>query len=136
MKAAFAARVNLVTKAAEVANFSCWSKKLRFVTEAHKKSLACSALKGASQHLNKVIMENSCVFPYLLPFLVGIGLDHNLHIFCNNLHFKRLQTVRSVASSSKFYRLLPDKENTANPQILVGALLKIESKGFIFCWHL
>ena len=81
-------------------------------------------------------MENSCVFPYLLPFLVGIGLDHNLHIFCNNLHFKRLQTVRSVASSGKFYRLLPDKENTANPQIFVGALLKIESKGFIFCWHL
>ena len=81
-----------------------------------KKSLPCSALKGASQHLNKVIMENSCVFPYLLPFLVGIGLDHNLHIFCNNLHFKRLQTVRSVASSGKFYRLPPDKENTANPQ--------------------
>ena len=46
-----------------------------------KKSLACSALKGASQHLNKVIRENSCVFPYLLPFLAGISLDHNLHIF-------------------------------------------------------
>ena len=58
-------------------------------------------------------MENSCVFPYSFPFLVGIGLDHNLHIFCNNLHFKRLQTVRSVASSGKFYRLPPDKENTA-----------------------
>ena len=25
---------------------------------------------------------------------------------------------------------------TANPQIFVGALLKIESKGFIFCWYL
>ena len=50
-----------------------------------KKSLACSALKGACQHLNKVIRENSCVCPYLLPFLVGISLDHNLHIFLNNL---------------------------------------------------
>ena len=28
------------------------------------------------------------------------------------LHFKRLQAVRSVASSGKFYRLPPDKENT------------------------
>ena len=46
-----------------------------------KESLACSALKGASQHLNKVIRENSCVFLYLLPFLAGISLDHNLHIF-------------------------------------------------------
>ena len=27
--------------------------------------------------------------------------------------FKRLQPVRSVASGTKFYRLLPDKENTA-----------------------
>ena len=31
MKAAFAARVNLVTQVAEVANFSCWSKKLRMI---------------------------------------------------------------------------------------------------------
>ena len=38
MKAAFAARVNLVTQVAEVANFSCWSKKLRIGTEAHKKN--------------------------------------------------------------------------------------------------
>ena len=37
MKAAFAARVNLVTKVAEVVNFSCWSKKLRIGTEAHEK---------------------------------------------------------------------------------------------------
>ena len=81
MKAAFATRVNLVTQVAEVANFSCWSKKLRIGQNPMKKSLACSALKGASQHLNNVIRENSCVFPYLLPFLAGISLDHNLHIF-------------------------------------------------------
>ena len=37
MKAAFAARINLVTKVAEVANFSYWSKKLRTGTEAHEK---------------------------------------------------------------------------------------------------
>ena len=37
MKAAFAARVNLVTQVAEVVNFSCWSKKLRIETEANKK---------------------------------------------------------------------------------------------------
>ena len=37
MKAAFAARVNLVTKVAEVANFSRWSKKLRIGTKAHEK---------------------------------------------------------------------------------------------------
>ena len=37
MKAAFAARVNLVTKVAEVANFSRWSKKLRIGTEAREK---------------------------------------------------------------------------------------------------
>ena len=62
MKGAFAARVNLVTQVAEVANFSCCSKMLRIGTEAHQKMLACSALKGASQHLNKVIRENSCVY--------------------------------------------------------------------------
>ena len=40
MKAAFAARINLVT---QVANFSYWSKKLRIGTEAHEKivSLQC-----------------------------------------------------------------------------------------------
>ena len=32
-----AARVNLVTQVAEVANFSYWSKKLRIGTEAHEK---------------------------------------------------------------------------------------------------
>ena len=53
MKAAFDARVNLIT---QVANFSC----LELGQKPRKKSLACSALKGANQHLNKVIRENSC----------------------------------------------------------------------------
>ena len=48
-------------------------------------------------------------FPYLLPFLVRIGLDHNLCIFLNNLHVFNfsntsfVEEVRSVASSGKFY---------------------------------
>ena len=37
MKAAFAARVNLVTQVEEVVNFSCWSRKSRIGTEAHGK---------------------------------------------------------------------------------------------------
>ena len=43
MKAAFVARVNLVTQVAEVANFSCWSRKSRIGKEAHEKivSLQC-----------------------------------------------------------------------------------------------
>ena len=58
MKAAFAARINLVTKVAEVANFSTGRKSLELGQKPTKKSLACSALKGASQHLNKVIRES------------------------------------------------------------------------------
>ena len=52
-----------------------------------KKLLACSALKGISQHLNRVIRENTILFafPHLLPFLVRIGLNRNLLIFLNNL---------------------------------------------------
>ena len=34
------ARVNLVTQVAEVANFSCCSKKLRIGTEAHQKNVS------------------------------------------------------------------------------------------------
>ena len=45
MKAAFAARVNLVTQVAEIANFSRWLRKSEKPT---KKLLACAALKGAS----------------------------------------------------------------------------------------
>ena len=52
-----------------------------------KKLLACSALKGISQHLNRVIRENTILFAFLhlLPFLVRIGLNRNLLIFLNNL---------------------------------------------------
>ena len=39
MKAAYiAARVNLVTQVAEVANFSCWSRKFRIGAEAQEKN--------------------------------------------------------------------------------------------------
>ena len=63
MKATLAARVNLVTQAAEVANFSCWSRKSRNILRQKpaKKLLTCIASKGTSQHLIKVIRENSCV---------------------------------------------------------------------------
>ena len=62
-KSAFAARVNLVTKVGEVANFPCWVRKSRIRTEAHKKLLSCSVSKDTgSQHLNKVIRENSRVY--------------------------------------------------------------------------
>ena len=40
MKAAFAARVNLVTQVAEVAKLSCGSKKLRIGTVAHEKTVS------------------------------------------------------------------------------------------------
>ena len=52
-----------------------------------KKLLACSALKGISQHLNRVIRENTILFAFLhlLPFLVRVGLNRNLLIFLNNL---------------------------------------------------
>ena len=61
-KSAFATRANLVTKVVEAVNFPCRVRKSRIRTEAHKKLLACSVSKGTgSQHLNKVIRENSCV---------------------------------------------------------------------------
>ena len=66
MKAAFAARFNLVTHVIEVAKFPCWLRKSRIMTEAHKiKLLACSTSKGTctSQHnLNKVLRDSSCVY--------------------------------------------------------------------------
>ena len=66
MKAAFAARFNLVTEVTEVAKFPCWLRKSRIMTEAHKtKLLACSASKGtctSQQNLNKVLRDSSCVY--------------------------------------------------------------------------
>ena len=52
------ARVNLVTQVAEAANFPAGQKSLELGHKPTKKSLFCSALKGASQHLNKVIRES------------------------------------------------------------------------------
>ena len=62
MKAAFAARVNLVTQVAEVANFSCWSKKLRIGTVAHEKIVSLQCFERCQSAPNKVIRENSCVY--------------------------------------------------------------------------
>ena len=42
---AFAARVNLVTQVVEVANFSCWLRKSRIGTEAHKKIVSLQCFK-------------------------------------------------------------------------------------------
>ena len=62
MKAAFAARVNLVTQVAEVANFSCRSKKLRIGTEAREKIVSLQCFERCQLAPNKVITENSCVY--------------------------------------------------------------------------
>lgn len=80
------------------------------------KLLACSDLKGTSQQFsNKVPRDNSCVYLYIfhifIDFLVRIGSDHNFRIFFKTT-YKRLQAVRSVASSGKSYQLPPDKGNT------------------------
>ena len=84
MKAAFAARVNLVTQVMEVVNFSCWSRKSRIGTEAHAKivSLQCFKMYQSAFKINKVIKENSCVYFlfFCIPLLARISLDHNLHI--------------------------------------------------------
>ena len=63
MKAVVAARVNLVTQVAEVARFSCWSRKSRNILgqKPTNKLLDCIASKGTSQPLIKVIRENSYV---------------------------------------------------------------------------
>ena len=60
MKGAFAARVNLVTQVAEVANFSCCSKMLRIGTEVHQKNVSLQRFERCQS--NKVIRENSCVY--------------------------------------------------------------------------
>ena len=64
MKAAFAARFNLVTHVIEVAKFPCWLRKSRIMTEAHKiKLLACSTSEGTctSQHNLKIKYSETVV---------------------------------------------------------------------------
>ena len=62
MKGAFDPRVNLVTQVTEVANFSCWSKKLRIGTVAHEKIVSLQCFERCHSAPNKVIRENSCVY--------------------------------------------------------------------------
>ena len=80
MKAAFAARVNLVTQVEEVVNFSCWSRKSTIGTEAHGKIFlsACRASKGTSQHLNKVIRENSCAYLFVFSIFTSFSCENRL----------------------------------------------------------
>ena len=123
-KGVFAARVNLVTQVAEVANFSFWLRKFRIGTEAQEKIvslLCCCASRGTSQHLSKVVRENSCVYSlffriYFL-FLWASAWITTWVFFLNNLfNFSNTSSCCSwyevFASSIKFYLLLPDKENT------------------------
>ena len=49
MKAAFAARVNLVTQVTEVVNFSCCSRMSRIGTEAHEKIASLQCLERYQQ---------------------------------------------------------------------------------------
>ena len=60
IEAAFATGVNLITQVVEVANLSCWLKKSRIGRESYETLLACSAWKGTSRHLNRVIRDSSC----------------------------------------------------------------------------
>ena len=50
MKAAFAARVNLVTQVTEVQTFPAVQECLELGQKPMKKLLACSASKGTSKH--------------------------------------------------------------------------------------
>ena len=73
--------------------FPAGQESLELVQKPTEKLSACSALKGTSQHLNKVIRENSCVylfvFPYFLPFMWD-WLGSQLVYFWNNLfHFSK-----------------------------------------------
>ena len=65
-----------------------------------KKLLACSALKGISQHLNRVIRENTILFAFmhLLPFLVRVGLNRIAYLF------KQLMCVLNFSNTSSSYR--------------------------------
>ena len=120
MKAAFTARLNLVTQIMEVTYFSCWSRKSRIKTETHKKLLACSALRCTSKHLNKVIRVNSCgysfffciysLFLWASAWIITCVLLETAYLIL--VTFQVVAGVRSVVSSGKFYWLPPDKENT------------------------
>ena len=79
---------------------------------------ACSALKGIAVY--------TFSFPYLLPFLVRIGLDHNSHILGNNL-FDFSNPSSGCRRQEVFLQALPDKENT-DLAILVTALCYKENQ--------
>ena len=80
MKAAFAARVNLVTQVEEVVNFSCWSRKSTIILgqKPTEKLSACRASKGTSQHLNKVIRENSCAYLFVFSTFTSFSCEDRL----------------------------------------------------------
>ena len=103
MKAAFAARVNLVTQVAEVANFSCWSKKLRIGTVAHEKIVSLQCFERCQSAPNKVIRENSCVYFLFLRiyflFLQGSAWITTC-IFFETIYFI-LVTLQVVAGGKK-----------------------------------
>ena len=112
MKAAFTARVNLLTQVMEVAYFSCWSRKSRKLRQKPtKKLLACSALKFTSKHLNKVIRVNSCVYflffhIYFLFLWASAWITNCVFFETTYLILVTLQVVtgvRSVPSRGKFY---------------------------------
>ena len=95
-------------------------KSLELGHKPTKKSLSCSALKEASQHLNIVIRKSKygktkSIQSYFL-FLRGSAWI-TICIFFETIYLilvilQEVAAVRSVASSSKFYQLLPDEENT------------------------
>ena len=125
MKAAFTARVNLLTQVMEVAYFSCWSRKSRKLRQKPtKKLLACSALKCTSKHLNKVIRVNSCLYflffhIYFLFSWASAWITNCVFFETTYLILVTLQVVtwvRSVPSSGKFYRLSPAMENAGKMQ--------------------
>ena len=49
MKAAFSARVNLVTQVMEVTYFSCWSRKSRIEHETHEKIISLQYFEMCSK---------------------------------------------------------------------------------------
>ena len=103
MKAAFAARVNLVTQVAEVANFSCWSKKLRIGTVAHEKIVSLQCFERCQSAPNKVIRKNSCgyflFFRTYFLFLQGSALI-TTYKFCETIYLM-VVTLQVVAGGKK-----------------------------------